>query len=270
VERLDTVMVFCPTWRLEPETLWAIFALEFDCPRDYVFTHDNLSVRDVDNVNWNYRRGRQMFLAGDYTHLMTVESDIIPPPDAWKELRALGVDVALGSYRFREKHSGFSACNLMGHSGDGPGPVTGVGLGCMVARRAVLEQISFQAHEKLPCDTPFAEDVLEAGFTMWGHPGVACGHKDEDGAIVWPHVEPAWFGEMRGFVPPEYDQQIRYFFRRGQTMRIKAVTGFSGPGGSFAPQGEYDVPKESGREWVSSGLAVEIRPEKEAGDGEEG
>lgn len=257
---MDLVMVFCPTWRLEPETLWAIFAMEFDCRRDYLFTHDNLSGMGMENVNWNYRKARRMFLEGEYTHLMTVESDVIPPPDAWKKLRALDVDVALGTYRFKELGSGY---RLLNHTAEAePGPVRGVGLGCAVIVRQVLEQIEFQDHRIQPCDIPFAGDVLAAGFEIWGHPGVACGHVEEEGTVVWPESEPAWFRRMRGFVPPQYDEKVRYYFRRGQKMRIKTLMGFSGPAGSFAPNHEYDVPKKLGRGWVNAGLAEEVKPVK--------
>jgi len=43
-------------------------------------------------------------------------------------------------------------------------------------------------------------------------------------------------------------------------IKIKALTSFSGPHGSFARDNEYEVPKELGQSWINSGLA------KKAGD----
>ena len=38
-------------------------------------------------------------------------------------------------------------------------------------------------------------------------------------------------------------------------IKIKALTSFSGPHGSFARDNEYDVPQELGQSWIDCGFA---------------
>jgi len=42
-------------------------------------------------------------------------------------------------------------------------------------------------------------------------------------------------------------------------MKIKALTSFSGPHGSFARDNEYDVPQELGQSWIACGFAEEAQ-----------
>lgn len=212
------VFVFVPVYRLEPETVESVLALEWDGPITWHFQRDNpLSeaeiederVRGVLNHVHQYQRGRRAFLAGPYDAMLVIESDIIAPPDTLRRLAAIDTDVAYGLYIFRRTRT----VNLYEHYGEGarnpgepltyrPGAwekaqqeqvtrVAGAGLGCVLIKRHVLEAIDFrtlspQMNPRVHCDSWFTADVYGAGFQQWADVRVACGHKDTDGTVLWP------------------------------------------------------------------------------------
>ena len=200
------VMVFCPVFRLEPETVDAIFALEHDGPITYLYQRDNPTPDGHHNILHQYQRGRAAFLAGSYDAMLVVESDIIPPPDALTRLAALQADVAYGVYRFRvspiinvfERYP--EPARNMGESLSlHPGKLrtavkrgrvecSGGGLGCVLIRRPVLEAIEFTRRGPADCDTYFNEDVFRGGWSQWAAMDVICGHKNERGEILWPKL----------------------------------------------------------------------------------
>lgn len=220
------VLVFCPVYRLEPETVKAIFALEWDGPISYLFQRDNpvtdaeispavedqhirARIKGVRNHYHQYQRGREAFLNGSYDAMLVIESDIIPPPDALKRLAALDADVAYGVYVFRRnqviniferypqpaRNPGESLSlhpqKLQKALRDGVVECSGAGLGCVLIRRHVLERFPFRIlsedmNPQVHCDTWFTADVYSAGLTMKADMTVVCGHKDENGEVLWP------------------------------------------------------------------------------------
>ena len=210
---IKDVMVFCPVYRLEPETVDAIFALEWDGPITYHFQRDNPLTfptereTGVRNHLHQYQRGRDMFLRGDYDAMLVIESDIIPPPDTLKRLAAIDTDCAYGAYLFR----GGNIVNIMERYSEGALNVgesltvrgkwedarkqgvidcSGAGFGCILIKRHVLEDINFRASvlstARVHCDSYFTCDVYEAGYKMKADCNIICGHKDTDGSIIWP------------------------------------------------------------------------------------
>ena len=210
------VLVFCPTRRLEPETVRAIHALEGESV-DFLFTRDNphhaageqagdrFGQAGRQNILHNYRKGRRAALDGGYDAMLCVESDIIPPPDALQKLLAIPqADLAFGAYMFRSGLPVLNICrwamtpgcpdvSLYFHPGAlqaAWGNVvrcTGLGLGCTLIHRRVLETIDFHPHpDNAHCDWQLAEDALSAGFQLWADLSVLCGHKRPDGVILWP------------------------------------------------------------------------------------
>lgn len=219
------VLVFTPVLRLEPETVQAIFALEWEGAISYLFQRDNplaapegageafVRATGVGNHLHQYRRGRQAFLQGSYDAMLVVESDIVPPPFALRRLAALEVDVAYGVYVFRRNNvinvferyadnNGQPARNigeslslhprkLQAALRAGKVRCSGAGLGCTLIRRHVLERFDFRTltqelHPQVHCDTWFTHDVHGAGFEQMADMTVVCGHKREDGEILWP------------------------------------------------------------------------------------
>jgi hypothetical protein len=136
--------------------------------------------------------------------MLTIESDMLPPPDAIERLAAVDADVALGLYLFRHgppfvlnalrreglRNPGQSLTLFPGQLAaawkEGIVETGGAGLGCTFIRRHVLEKIDFRNAHGGHCDWHFTADCLRAGFTHKVDFGVMCGHKRPDGMILWP------------------------------------------------------------------------------------
>ncbi len=197
------VLVFCPTYRLEQETVDAIFRLRAIGPLDIMFTRDNPTGDGILDVLHNYRKGRSAFLAGDYDAMLTIESDMIPPADALERLAALDVEVAMGLYMFRHDRPQLNARKLEKRNrigwplhlfpdelesawDTGTVEVSGAGLGCTLIQRHVLQAVAFRHAPYGHCDWHFATDCLATGIKQVVDFGTLCGHKRPDGAILWP------------------------------------------------------------------------------------
>lgn len=203
---IERVQGFTPVFRLEAETVQAIFSLKWASPLTWVFGRDNPSKEGRLNILHQYQKARSLFLAGEAEALLIVESDIIPPPEALLKLAALQADVAYGVYRFRttevinvfERYPGQPAnegeslslhpAKLRQAVQAGRVLCSGGGLGCILIRREVLEKIPFRQEETGHCDTYFNRDVLRAGFSQVADMSVICGHKDEAGEVLWPRL----------------------------------------------------------------------------------
>ena len=199
-------LLFCPTYRLEPETVNAIFRLKQVGGMDVFFTRDNPTSDRKENILYNYQRGRKVFLEGGYDFLLVIESDMIPPADALERLSRVHADIALGLYMFRHGNPMLNALRLEGWKNPGqslslfPGEVKaawkkgiirtgGAGLGCALIQRRVLEKISFRNAKGGDCDWHFTSDCLREGYVHKVDFNVQCGHKRPDGVILWPTVQ---------------------------------------------------------------------------------
>lgn len=200
------IFVFTPIYRLEPETVRALLALENAGPLTLHLQRDNPYPDGRENITHQYQAGRRAFLAGDYDAMLVVESDIIPPPDTIQRLAELKADVAYGHYVFRttpisnvyERYPGqprnegesLSIAPKKYKKAMQAGKVacSGAGLGCALIQRAVLERFDFRhvAGDGGFCDTWFNRDVLRAGLIQRADMNLMCGHKHEDGQIGWP------------------------------------------------------------------------------------
>ena len=211
---IKDVMVFCPVYRLEPETIDAIFNLEWDGAITFVFQEDNPHYFEgkerytgVRNHLHQYQRGRELFLNGSFDAMLIIESDIIPPKDALKRLAALDTDLAYGAYVFRSS----PVVNIFERYNDGALNIgesltvrgkwedakkqgvikcSGAGFGCLLVKRHVLEGVEFRVSTletaRVHCDSWFTNDVYAKGYEMMADCNVICGHKREDGVILWP------------------------------------------------------------------------------------
>jgi hypothetical protein len=178
--------------------------LEWDGPLSVLLQKDNPTEDGHLDHFHQYQRGRDLFLNGPYDAMLVIESDILPPADTLKRLAALESDVAYGCYVFRasqvvnilEKYPVPDARNIgesltvRGLWADavkkGTIECSGGGLGCILIKRKVLEAIPFEFVGPGHCDWNWTEDVFRYGFSMKADTGVICGHKDDDGTILWP------------------------------------------------------------------------------------
>lgn len=207
------VLVFCPLHpkppRLWGRTVQSIFRLDWPYPIDWDFVAgDNPHAEPYDNVTHVYNRARARVLQEGYDALLAVESDMIVPRDALTRLVATGADVAYGLYVWRHGRRLWSAYTLLEErhgesiSADWAAAqaawgtvidVAGVGLGCTLIRRQVLEAIPFRAPEDhlVSCDWTLALDAQAAGFTQRCDLGVVCGHQTTSPwpQILWPSSE---------------------------------------------------------------------------------
>lgn len=165
-----------------------------------------------DAIAAQYNEARRLTLEGGYDALLTVECDMLPPPNAIRRLSRAGADVAYGLYILRRPPWEWSAYSVVQGMGAWPlsqvperaarewgevVDVDGIGLGCTLIQRPVLERLRFRADGLLHqdgnrsyCDWYFASDARDAGFTQRCDTAVVCGHvhpADADGRPV-PHV----------------------------------------------------------------------------------
>ena len=202
----NSVLVFCPTSRVEPETVRAIFEQDYAGPHDILFTRDNPYGHDdreddYANILHNYRRMRRTFLAGDYEAVWCIESDVIPPRDALSKLMAVEGDTVGGLYALRYGveptsnvfpkgiEAGIGKWMDWDEVGRNWGKVIesgGTCLGCVLIRREILEQVDFRS--ALPCanDVGWMVDLYRLGKKQMCDLSVVCGHKRPDGMILWP------------------------------------------------------------------------------------
>jgi len=190
------VLLFCPTLRLEPETVKAILAQEWDGGLDVMFTRDNPFAGPTEestdpnrlaNITHAYHKAQLLTIAGGYDALYIVESDMIPPPDALKRLAELGVPVAYGVYALRH---GKPVVNVWRYEGKNLGMslslypdelraawgkairCSGIGHGCALIRRDVLLKLPMRPGPgNTAPDWSFAEDCLRLGIQQWAHLG---------------------------------------------------------------------------------------------------
>lgn len=199
-------MVFTPAGPrgIEPETALAVLSLEWPGPLRWLAQRDNPYGSGRENITYQYRQARRLFLASGDEAMLVIEADIIPPPETLLRLMRLKADVAYGVYRFRvspvinvfERYPGrprnegeslsLHSRKLAAARQAGVVDCSGGGLGCALIQRHVLERFDFRIEENGHCDSYFNRDVLRAGLVQKADMGLICGHKNEAGEILWP------------------------------------------------------------------------------------
>ncbi len=210
------ILVFCP---LNPEppmlfgrTVESIFRLEYDGPLHYRFHKGDNPCHGgprpaYDNIAHNFNLARDAFLAGGYDALLTIEADMIVPRNTATRLArclAEGADIAYGLYVWRHGSRKWSAyTEIEGVQGRSLSSdperarrawgkvvkVVGVGLGCTLISRRVLERFAFRVEDyRCSCDWWLAHDAQEAGLLQVCDTGVVCGHITLSPTlqILWP------------------------------------------------------------------------------------
>lgn len=192
---MSKLLIYTPLMRLYGRALQSILRLKWDGPVDVVFARGDDSTCPRDNyakVVAKYQRGRDILLAGDYDAMLTVEDDMIVPADAAQRLWATGADVAYGLYVWRRDRNhlwsayteltedhGTSLSQDYDAAREAWGKVIevqGIGNGCTLIRRHVLERINFEHRGNACCDWYLALDARYAGFRQVCDTAVVCGH----------------------------------------------------------------------------------------------
>jgi hypothetical protein len=195
------VLVFCPTYRLEPETVQAIFGQDYAGATDFYFTRDNPYSQEVQrgyfNIWHNLTKARRHFLNASYDAMLIVESDIIPPADALTKLTELDADIAGGLYVMRHDapvanafvhvpNQSSPGTYLVKNELQGVMKTNGVCMGCVLIHRHVIEEMPFKMHDSAAPDWAFMTDCNAAGYVTVCDTSIECGHKKPSGEILWP------------------------------------------------------------------------------------
>ena len=182
------------------------YAMDWNGQVDYSqMIGGNDAEQPYDNIVRKYNDARQIALLGGYDALMTVEHDMIVPRDALKRLVGMDADVAYGVYVWRFGFPYWNAYTLL--RADRGTPISiqselalekwgqvidveGVGNGCTLIRRHVLEAVEFKwsPGEFGCCDWHLALDCQRLGFVQKCDLGLVCGHIAVDPVhrILWP------------------------------------------------------------------------------------
>lgn len=195
---MPRVLIYVPMIRLYGRALQSILRQEWDGQLDIVFAKGNDAPADADKqrkfeaVTAKYNHGRELALARGYDAMFCTEDDMIVPSDALQKLWQTGADIAYGLYCWRNSsfHKWNAYIELDEDSGkslsDEPElarklwgqviEVKGIGNGCTLIRRHVLEALPFRKHGVACCDWALALDAQAAGFRQVCDLSVVCGH----------------------------------------------------------------------------------------------
>lgn len=246
------ILLFCPTWSeagvlaIRQETLDSIDNLirPEGSEVTVMISDNNIRARmgdrrgDHENTLHQYKLARRITLEEGYDYLFTVEHDMIIPEDALVKLLEVDAGVAYGVYRFRQKPAVLNVYRAVGIKARWPNKsldyfpelrerarraviteCSGLGFGCTLIKREVLEQVEmrrFEAGGHPSPDMQFAADCMRLGIVMKAHFGVPCGHIKRDGSVLWPDER----GEELNNVKVYIHRPFRYTLD-GRSIRFK-------------------------------------------------
>jgi len=239
------------------------------------------------NVVGKYQDARHAMLCGNYDALMTVESDTIVPKDALKRLIAADADIAYGLYVWRHGYPFWTAYTKVREAegvslSSSPelarklwGQVIkteGVGNGCTLIRRHVMEALEFRwsLGEFGCCDWHLSLDCQKLGFTQKHDLGLVCGHIATDPIyrILWPdaNAEGLYTTEVvETWEPmkPEGKWLTGVEIVMGGSMKVEILNRFHLGAGEYANPGEVrGVTEEMGKRLINRGLAKPYKAKK--------
>ena len=156
------------------------------------------------NITDKYNAAREAALGGEYDALLTLDWDMIVPPDALTKLAGLDTDVAYGlyvmgrefpvwnAYHELDAITGLSLSKQRAKAEEAWGravEVKGIGHGCTLVRRHVLEALEWRLDDRLDLcsDWWFGLDCFAKGFVQVCDTTVLCGHIRND-VVLWPDV----------------------------------------------------------------------------------
>lgn len=208
------LLVYTPTYTLpdgteamSPESAESVRAQVVNGDLTYeIGRHNPFPGSDHRNVTAQYQRARTMMIEGSYDALLTVEHDnVLPDAGAVQRLLDTPGDVVYAPYVLRHGVAVLSTWQYIGDKNLGESltlhpdelaqaraanvwRICGVGHGCTLFRRHVLENIDFRSGpdgQNAP-DIPFAQDALHAGLVSMGRFDVPVLHR-QNGAWLHPY-----------------------------------------------------------------------------------
>lgn len=189
-----------------PRALQSIMAQEWEGTLElFMPVGDRPHGTRYDRVTAKYEQARQVALDGGFDAVWFAEYDMVMPPNALKRLTAIDTDIAYGLYVWRrpghqwsaytylDENTGVSLSQMPRHARAAWGTqieVEGVGQGCTLVRRHVLETISFRREGVACADWFMALDAREKGYRQVCDLGVVCGHMSltPSPRTYWPDV----------------------------------------------------------------------------------
>lgn len=196
--------------KIYARTIQSIFNMDCPWPMNIVFGRDDEPTgTKYQNICQKHNEARELVLKGDYDALFLVENDMVVPKDILTRLTTACEDVAYGLYVNRHGWNRWLAFSNIGPTSGTSfsdeeelarsvwGKVAeskGVGMGCTLIRRHVLENIRFRtdSQEIVADDWLFSLDCIERGYQQVHDFGALCGHisVSQRGAfILWPNID---------------------------------------------------------------------------------
>lgn len=230
--KILAITPFHPSYGIRPQSWQSIHdaIMAYDGPIDWIISHnDNPHEVGFANVTYQHNKARAVALAGDYDAMVSIEADMIVPADTIQKLLDTEADIAYGLYVWRydaRRWNTYHTVDLFGGWSISVDPekakaawgtvqdVAGLGMGCTLIRRNVLEQTDFRLYDGredwisnrvidasnragLTIDPfrprlgMFCDDWLLAiiaqhhGFSQRADLSLVCGHIDGE-RVFWP------------------------------------------------------------------------------------
>ena len=247
------LLVYTPTYSggLLGECRASMLAQQYSGAWEWVVDEDDpFPAPDHRNVLAKYQRAQRMALDLAFDALVTVEHDMVLPPDALAKLTETRAPVVYGTYMLRHGSKVLNVWRYEGEKNLGQslsiyprelellkrakvGRVSGTGWGCTLIRRSVLEMFTFHdgGGANPAGDLAFSRECLRRGIKMAARFDVPCGHIDK-GVLLQAYDEPdvlpcVALQDFRGLV-------------QGRSM-------------AFRSGERYLLPDVAVREWVRAG-----------------
>lgn len=185
------VMVYIPQVRTFGRPLMSVMRLQWpELDIIHARGHEGEATDRYERVVNQYREGRRILLAGPWDAMLTVEDDMIVPSDTIGKLLATEADIAYGLYVWRaDRRHVWNAYPEVTEKRATPFTteqakaawgrvidVAGIGNGCTLIRRRVLEAIDFSKRGAGCADWYLSVDAQALGFTQRCDLSVVCGH----------------------------------------------------------------------------------------------
>lgn len=205
---MPSLLIFTPTYGdgPRPEMIASVSQQTFTDYRHEISWLDNpLPGRRMENVITQYQKAWKMALDGGYDALLTVEHDMVLPSNAAQKLWETDAPVVYGVYMLRHGIPTLSAWRYENNRNMGMSlslypdevrkgrqqgwlQVCGVGWGCTLIRREVLERVTVRSTGASDAgDMAFATDCVRGGIKQIARFDVPCEHIMPDGTVLHPY-----------------------------------------------------------------------------------